>query len=209
MHAPQDEAGDDGGVLALGILAGTEDVEVPEPHGIHAEEPAPHGRVQLTRHLGRRIGRDGGHGLLLALREIGPLAVHGGRGGVHDAGLPLLPGRGHEQVERARDVGGVGAERVGDRARDGAHGRLVEDGRHAAHGPLDGLEAREIAADHLEPAIALGEGEVAPAPRGEVVEHADAVPLGEQALDDMGADEAGATGDQIERGRRHDEARLW
>jgi len=39
----------------------------------------------------------------------------------------------------------------------------VEDGRHAAHGPLERSELAR-SRDHLEPAVALGKGEVAPAP---------------------------------------------
>ena len=103
-----------------------------------------------------------------------------------------------EQVQEAGDVGGVGAQRVGDGARHGAHGRLVEDHGHAGHRPLHRGEVDQVPADHLEAPLAPREVEVGSAAGGEVVEDPHPVAVGEEPLHQVGADEARSAGHQRE-----------
>src|SRR4029453_4579154 len=76
---------------------------------------------------------------------------------------------------------------------------------HAAHGLLHRLEAREVAADDLEASVAAGEVEVGAATGGEIVEPPPPPPLGEEPLDDVGADETRSAGHQEECWRRHEQ----
>src|SRR4030095_537070 len=66
------------------------------------------------------------------------------------------------------------------------------------------LHVGQVSADDLEVAVALGEGEVGAMARGEVVEDAHAVPLGEQALHDVGPDETGTARYEVGRWFCHD-----
>ena len=199
LDAPEDEARDHRGVLALGVLAGPEHVEVAQADGLDTEEAAPDGGVDLAGDLGGRIGRDGRRGLALALGQVGILAVDRRRGGVDHAGLLLLLGRRVQHVQGAGDIGGIAAQRVGHRARHRAHRRLVEHRGHAAHRPLHRLGVAEVAADDLELLVAAGEGQVVPAARREIIEDPDAVPLVEKALRHVRADEACAAGHKVDR----------
>src|SRR5262249_39748483 len=77
------------------------------------------------------------------------------------------------------------------------------DHRGAAHRLLHVGEIRQLTALDLQGRALAREGEVLAAARGEIVEDADAIPLGEQALDEMRADEARSTGDEGERWCSH------
>jgi len=71
----------------------------------------------------------------------------------------------------------------------------VQDVADALDGALDVARAPQVAFDELDPVEERGDV-VALAGR-EVVEHADALALGEERLDDVRADEAGATGHEV------------
>src|SRR6185436_13320440 len=60
-------------------------------------------------------------------------------------------------------------------------------------------EAGEIAPPDVQAPIAPGEVQVGAAAGGEIVEHADAIALGEQTLDEVRADEARSAGDEGKR----------
>jgi len=97
-------------------------------------------------------------------------------------------------VERAGDVVLVRAERILDGARHRAHRRLVVDHPDAARRADQHRKIPDVSADHLEPAAELGgEREVGPRSGREVVEDPNAAAVGEEPLDEMGADETGTT----------------
>src|SRR5262249_37488278 len=77
------------------------------------------------------------------------------------------------------------------------------DSRDAVDGALHRRKIGEGAPDDLEAGVAPGEGEVGAAARGEIVEDAHAMPLGEEALHDVGADEPGSARDEEGRRFRH------
>src|SRR5262249_44736469 len=131
--------------------------------------------------------------------QVRAVAVHGGGGRVYNSWLPLLPGRRVENVDRARHVRSVAAERIRHRSRHGAHGRLMKHGGYATDGALDRRQALQVSAEDLEPGVAACEVQIGAATRREVIEDADAVTLGEQPFDDVRSDETRAAGHQEKR----------
>ena len=96
-------------------------------------------------------------------------------------------------------------ERVGDRARHRAHRRLVEHQRDPGTARSTALRVAQVAAHDLEAAVAAREARGSPRlPGREVVEDPHAVAVGEQTLDEVRADEAGAAGDEGEGWGRHE-----
>ena len=67
----------------------------------------------------------------------------------------------------------------------------------APNGGMDALVGAEVALDDLD--LTTERSEVGPAAGREVVEHADVVASLEERLDEIGADEAGAAGDEDAR----------
>src|SRR5206468_11628731 len=100
-------------------------------------------------------------------------------------------------------VGGARRERVLHGAGTGRQRALVEDDLAAARGGVHALVAPQRSLDELD--VALDVGEVVAVAGGEVVEHAHLVAALEQAADEIGADEAGAPGDQ----NLHGSATTW
>src|SRR5262245_56756714 len=139
LQATQDEARDDGGVLARRILLGPEDVEVAEPDGLDPVEAAPHRRVLLAGRLGDGIGRNRRRILILAFRQIWTVAVDGGRRRVDDATNAGATGS-FQYVQRPGDVVVVGPERILHRARNRTHRRLMEDDVDAEHDYFDRVQ---------------------------------------------------------------------
>ena len=79
----------------------------------------------------------------------------------------------------------------------------MEDDLHPTHGVVDTLVASELSLDDLD----VDPVEIPPAPRGEVVEHADVVAALEQCAHQVGADEAAAPCDECFH--RGVSARTW
>ena len=61
------------------------------------------------------------------------------------------------------------------------------------HCLVDVVEAADVAGHDVE---IIGFRQVLPFTGGEIIENADPVAVGQQAVDDVGSDEAGAAGDQ-------------
>src|SRR5262249_37600458 len=109
---------------------------------------------------------------------------------------------GEQETEGAVHVHVVAAARVVDGTRHRAERRLVED----AGGPRQRLLERgrvPQAAEHQRDGRDAREG--LPPSRGEVLAHADTITGGEERGDEVRADEAGATGHDVEVGLRHGE----
>src|SRR5262249_43591353 len=139
---------------------------------------------------------------ILALRQIRTVAVDRGRRRVDDTTNARATRR-LQHVQRAGDVVVVGAKGVLHRAGNRTHRRLMEDDVDAARGRLHGVEVADVALDRGEGGgEAPAELEVGATARREIVEDADPMTLAEETTGDVGADEAGAAGDQKQR--RHE-----
>ena len=90
----------------------------------------------------------------------------------------------------------VGGDGVGDGAGDRGEGTLVEDEIDVFGGLLHVLEISEVAFSQFEGRILEEVGDIFPFAGGEVIEYADKMALCEKAFGDIGADKAGATGDE-------------
>ena len=189
------------GVGAVRILAPAEDVEVPEADRLHAVAAAEHVGVQLVHQLGHRVRRQRLADDILDLGQAGMVAVGRARRRVDEA---LHPGvaRRHQHVEEAGIVGGVGGERVFQRARHRAERGLVEHVVDARTDLVTGDEITDVAALEAEVLPALGTDaglhlrQILFMAGGEVVQPDDALVEQEQGLDQVAADEAGGAGDE-------------
>jgi hypothetical protein len=83
----------------------------------------------------------------------------------------------------------------------------MEDELDAAHGVVDALVRAELALDDLD--VVRDVREVRPLPRGEVVEHADAVAALDERADEVRADEPAAAGDEDLAGYDATSAITW
>ena len=104
--------------------------------------------------------------------------------------------RGREDVVRAADVAEQRAQRRGDDELHADGGGEVQRRVGRGHEVVDELGVERRALDQLDVGMPVQMGDrVAPA-GGEVVEEDDALAAGEQRVREVGADEAGAAGDQ-------------
>jgi len=189
------EERDDRGVGAVRVLARTEDVEVAQADGGQAVERREVLREELVDVLGDGVGRKRGADVVLDLRERLGIAVGGGGGRVDDvldAGLV----RGVEDVDRARDVDVGGQRRVVDGQRHRAERGVVQDVAGAGDRLLAGVHRADVVLDEGEARVAQERRDVFALAGGKVVEDDDVVVLREEPLDQVGADESGAAGDQ-------------
>ena len=196
-----DELGDDGRVLRVRVLAGAEDVEVAERHRLERVDAAEADAVALGGELRDAVRRDriGVRGL--HARELARVAVDRG-GRREDDAADALVARRQQDVQRPLDVDGARRQRVLDGAGDGRKRAEVEDELDAAGRVVHALVAPQLALDDLD---VVEPDEVAAVAGREVVEHAHLVAALEQAADEIGADEAGAPGDQ----NLHGSATTW
>lgn len=130
-----EEAGDDGGVGAVGVLAAAEDVKVAEADGIDVVEVVEEGGVLFVDGLGEGVGGEGAAGLIFACWEGGVVAVDGGAGGIDEA-ADVCGGGGGEEVHEAADIDVVGGGGVFDGGGDGGEGGVVGDVIDAADGAV-------------------------------------------------------------------------
>ena len=105
----------------------------------------------------------------------------------------------HQDVQRAGGVDLMCGDGVPRGTRHGDDGGLMQDVVDALHCPAAHFEARRTAADETD-AVAHGTQMLTPA-RREIVEDDDVRALAHQTLDEVGADEPGAAGDQVSHAR--------
>ena len=77
------------------------------------------------------------------LGQRGRVAVGGRRSGI-DHALHLGVARGHQQVDRAVDVGAVAAQRIEHRLRHGRNCRLVQNEVHSRAGLVHGIQIEDV-----------------------------------------------------------------
>ncbi len=179
------ELGDDTGGAGAGAVGDAE-----AQHGaLEVVELGVAGAVGLAGELGRGVevarGRDRG---FLADVLLGAVAVDPGGRAVDDA-ADLGTAGGLEHVEGAAGVDLLGEDRVGEDVRDVGDRRQVDHGVAVAHRQVEVGGVGDAAGEGLD----LQRRVVR---RGAEVEDPRRHPLVEQAIDDVGADEAPSSGDQ-------------
>src|SRR5262249_33637069 len=129
------------------------------------------------------------------------VAVDRGRRGVHHASYARITA-GEQETEGAVHVHVVAAARVVDGTRHRAERRLVEDSGGPRQRLLERGRVPQVAEHQLDGRDAR---KVLPPSGGEVVEDADTITAADERVDEVRADEAGVTGDDVEVGLRHGE----
>ena len=124
--------GYDGSIGAVGVLAGAEHIEVAQANGVKAVAAGKHVGIQLVHVFGHGVGAQGFADVFFYLGQRGVVAIGAAAGGVGEA-LHLGVACGHQHVQKARDVGGVGGDGVGQAAGHAAQGGLVQDVVHGGH----------------------------------------------------------------------------
>ena len=188
----------------IGAIAGPEGGEESQTRDGQAVEVMEGMGQQFAGLLRGGIGADGEiDGVGLSEGSIRPVTVDAGAGGVNETGPGIKPAGGLEEVDRPQhvdlgicgrvfnawpDPGACGQvdDRVGSCLRD-------DSGDRRAVADVEDYEA--------EAGVARGGGEVCPLHRlgiegVEVVDDDDLAAVGQQAIDQIGADEAGPAGDQ-------------
>lgn len=140
--------GDDGGIGARGILARAEDVEIAQADAAQAVGAGEDVGVEFVDVFGDGVRRERFADDVFLLGQAGVIAVGGTAGGVNKAGDALVAG-GDQHVQKAVDVGGVGGQRVFDRAWHGAEGGLVEDVGDAGAGAAAVVGVADVALDEV------------------------------------------------------------
>ena len=131
-------------------------------------------------------------GVFSSQGTVGGVAVDGAAGGGEDEFVHALGGGDGQQVDGAEDVGpGVGQGVHGGLADAGLGGEVEDD--FGPFPPDDLGDAGVVEAGVVEGGGVVEAAEVA---GGEVVDDRDGVVVLQQGRDQMGADEAGAAGDQ-------------
>ncbi len=147
----------------------------------------------LTGQLVRRVGRQ------RCLRRIlvdglpfAIIAVNRRTGGEdHPAHTSLTHGL--AEIQRADQVALVRTDRIFHRRLHGRHRGQVHHRRTSLDRTMHGLRIGDVTLDQLE---AITDWQVAALARGEIIQHPHRVAACDKGVDQIGADEAGATGNQ-------------
>ena len=135
-----------------------------------------------------------------SLQERVDYAVDAARRGEHELPDAAVASQ-LEQVLRAGDVDLLIAHRVGDRRADAGSRRHVNDDVDVVRQRVDHSCVADVALDEAPGrgsrcSAMLSEFDRAVVERVEVVENGDAIPIAQQGIDQVAADEAGASRDQ-------------
>jgi hypothetical protein len=191
---PLGEDGHDAG-LPVGVLAGPEDVGVPERHGLDSVETPVVVQVHLRRELGHAVGggRELGGGLHGGPRNVLAVDHPAGRHVDDPGGDPRLADavpNALEKVQETEDVDGGIAYRIHHRYPH-VHlgGVVVHQVEPGASAEVPGLGTRDRGLQ--EPGDPVGH--VGPLSRGEIIHHPHLVPPGHVRLGHVPPDEPGAS----------------
>src|SRR5581483_8258062 len=144
--------GNHGGIGAVGVLAGAKDIEVAEAHALQAVGASENAGVEFVDGLGHGVRGKRASGFGFHFGEGGIVAIDRAAGGV-DESADFGGAGGGQDIEKAGDIGGVGAEGIFNGAGNGTEGGLMED--------IIGAFARAAAEVEIEE-IALEKGEARP-----------------------------------------------
>ena len=187
--------------LAVGVLPRPVDVPQRESAELEGVQLAIGHQVVNDGLLGHAVGRQGLLGMRFAHREVlsSRLAVERATTGGEDHPFGLGLARSLQHIERAHDVDRGVEGRSGNRDAHVGLGGQVEDqlGTTPRH-QLDDRRCADVQRmDGEGPArAAAGLGQIQERARREVVDDVDLVPFDEQAVDQIGSDEPGASRDQ-------------
>ena len=193
--------GNHGGIGAVGILPRPEHVEVAQANGLEAVAVGEYVGIQLVDVLGDGIGAERLANALLHLGQGRMVAIGAAAAGIHKA-LHLGIARGHQHVEEAGDVGGVGVGRVCQAARHAAQRGLVQHVIDAFAGTGAVFRLADVTFNEAEAAPLLRSHktlhflQVVAKAGGEVVQAHHALIQLQQRFQQVGADEAGNAGHQ-------------
>lgn len=193
--------GDHRRVGTVGVLAGTEDIEVAQADGLEAVGAGEHAGVQLVDVLGHRVGRERVADLVFHLGQVRVVAVGGAGGRVGEAAHFLVLG-GHQHVQEAVDIGLVGGNGVGDGSGHRAQSGLVQHMVGAAYRQPAGVQVADIAFDKAEALPGVFAYvvphliQVVPVAGGEIVQADHGLAQAQQGFQQVGADKAGHAGYQ-------------
>ncbi len=204
--------GDDGGIGAVGVLAGAKHIEVAQANGVKTVAAGKHVGIQLVHVFGHGVGAQGFADVFFHLGQGWVVAIGAAAGGVGKA-LHFGVACGHQHVQKAGDVGGIGGDGVGQAAGHAAQGGLVQDVVHGghrdggvaptgdhgwapAHGFLAVFQLADVAFNEVEVGP-LGGGDealhfvqIALVPSGKVVQPHHALVEREQSFEQVAANEA-------------------
>ena len=186
-------------MTAGGVGPGAVDVEVADD--AHGQAVAGPGQSQvLVQEFADGVGPSRGGGGAEAEVVIfggGPadaFPVDLGGGGQTDGEAAL--GAGGQHPFSAQDVDLEGAEGVSEDPRHADHGGEVEDRVDAVEGSRSDMGVSDVAAEEAETGMVQDGSQVLGPSAAEIVEDGHRVALGQEPLDEVGADEASATSDQ-------------
>lgn len=184
----------DAAVRRVGVLAGTEDVEIAQADGFNTIDLPIAAHVELTGHFldGVRGNGHGHHGLYT--RKAWLVSIGRGGGSVEDASDSSCACA-FEHVEGAVDVGGVAGAGVFDGAGNGGQRTLVKDDLDPLTGPRDGGLVAQIALNEFD--AVQKSGEVFPVSGFKIIKAADGFSAFYECLRDPGTNKTSASGDQI------------
>ncbi len=107
--------GDDGGIGAVGVLAGAKHIEVAQANRVKAVAAGKHAGIQLVHVFGHGVGAERVANVFFHLGQRGVVAIGAAAGSVGEA-FDLGVAGGHQHVQKAGDVGIVGGDGVGQAA---------------------------------------------------------------------------------------------
>ena len=191
----REEDTEHGAVGARRARARAVHVEQPQRHNRHFVDVGPVQRVVLADVLREcvrilRLNRRG----FGRRQDVGD-AVAGAGGGIEES-LHAGAARRFEDGDRAFDVGTVINERLLDGRHDVGQRGDVEHPLHAVEERRNAPRVADVDFLNREVRVRREMREVLQAAAAEIVEHGDATAVGEEPLDQMAADEAGAAGNE-------------
>ncbi len=193
LHALAEDA-DHPGIRRGRVLARAEDIEEAENHRLQAMLAAVEIKVVLTGQLVGRIGRQRRLGGLFVNRSaLAVVAVHRRAGGEDHT---LHAGLAHRfaHIQGADKIALVRADRIIHRRLHRGHRRQMNHRRRADRGTRHQLGVGHIAFQQFDTRVV--QRQVAALAGGQVVQHAHAVTLGQQCIDQVRADKARTAGNQ-------------
>ena len=189
-----DEAGNNGGIGAVGVLAGAEDVEVTKANGFQAVGVGEGAAVVFAGKFGGGVGgfRQVGEGFDFA--GDGLVAVGAAGRGVNDAANARLSG-GVQNGDGAGDTSMVGIEREFDTTGHGSQGCFVEDDFYVFHAPHHSFGVGDVAFDDIN--LIAPRLQIFSMAQAEVIQHAHLTAFGNQGFHQMRTNKPAATCYQI------------
>jgi len=140
--------------------------------------------------------RADGQVLVFAQDVFVVVAVDLGRRRDDDLRLPAARVRGAQEAFAAGDVGGEDLGRFGQHAVDADDGGQVVDAVGPAHGAVEPVPGQDVGLVEAEVRVVLVGGDVGAHAGGQIVDHMDLVAAGKVQVDEVRADEAGASGNE-------------